>query len=40
VGRSAARPYVAPVYSLAWVAALLLNVGVAIYLAILLKLDS
>lgn len=30
----------APVYSLAWVAALLLNVGVAIYLAILLKLSS
>jgi len=30
----------APVYSLAWVAALLLNVGVAIYLVILLKLSS
>ena len=30
----------APVYSLAWVAALLLNAGAAIYLAILLKLSS
>jgi hypothetical protein len=30
---------VAPVYSTAWFAAALLNVGVALYLAILLKLN-
>jgi len=36
----AAGQLLAPVYSLAWVAALLLNAGVAIYLAILLKLSS
>ena len=31
--------FVAPVYSAAWVTALLVNVGVAVYLTIRLKLD-